>query len=440
MGTVATSGAQDPLTLTFLDPGLEERYQRTAGAESLNGFRMIALASGVIWALLAFVLPVATTLPAAVAGPIAQGMALLGFVVAAFSAWATTINRQHALSSSLTTANSIVILIIGSIGDVLPGYAVAAIMLLFIWGFVSRTRFVYAAMRTIIVAIAFAIAIYLYPATPILLVDVLFFIAGAIGTLLALRILERNRRQLFAQDLLIRQQSEELAIEAGKSEQLILNILPATIAARLRNGESTIADDYPSVTVLFGDIVGFTPTSARLTAHELIDLLSGLFSSFDDLVAEAGLEKIKTIGDNYMAVGGLFGDEDHASRIVRLGLAMLEEARRHEALGKPLELRIGVNSGPVSGGVIGTRKLAFDLWGDTVNVASRLQEVGPPGQIHLSEQTWLLVRDEFECEALGESELRGHASVKTYRVVAPIDHHAGGSPTRPITAGANPAS
>ena len=226
----------------------------------------------------------------------------------------------------------------------LPGYAVAAILLLFIWGFVSRTRFVYAAMRTVVVAIVFAVAIYLYPPTPILLVDVLFFIAGSIGTLVALRILERNRRQVYAQDLVIRKQSEELATEAAKSEELILNILPASIATRLRNGETTIADDYPSVTVLFADIVGFTPMSAHLTAHELIDLLSSLFSSFDDLVAQAGLEKIKTIGDNYMAVGGLFGDENHPHRIVSLGLSMLQEATRHEALSKPIELRVGCST------------------------------------------------------------------------------------------------
>jgi class 3 adenylate cyclase len=172
--------------------------------------------------------------------------------------------------------------------------------------------------------------------------------------------------------------------------------------------------------------------SARLSAHDLIELLSHLFSAFDDLVAEAGLEKIKTIGDNYMAVGGLFGDDDHASRVVKLGLAMLEEARHHQAHDKPLELRVGVHTGPVSGGVIGTRKLAFDLWGDTVNVASRLQEVGPPGQLHISEQTRLLVGDLFECEPLGESQLRGHAGMPTYRVIAPANLPPQPPPTEAI--------
>ena len=115
---------------------------------------------------------------------------------------------------------------------------------------------------------------------------------------------------------MIRQQSELLEAEMDKSEQLILNILPASIARRLRDGETTIADDYPAVSVLFGDIVGFTPLSAKLSAHQLIEMLSSLFSRFDDLVTEHGLEKIKTIGDNYMAVGGLSGEADHAVKLV----------------------------------------------------------------------------------------------------------------------------
>ena len=419
MAQAAPSGAQDPLTLAFLDGGLEDLYQKAAGAESLNGFRTIALASGVIWVIAAFLVPIATNLSPSFTVVVAQGMALASFVVVALSFWATTLDRQHALVSLLTSANGIVVLALALIADALPGYGVAATMLLFAWGFVSRTRFVFAALRTAVVAAAFVVAVYLYKGQASLVLDVLFFAAAALGTLLALRILERNRRQLFFQELVIRGQSEQLELEAAKSEQLILNILPASIARRLRDGARTIADDYPSVSVLFGDIVGFTPISAQLSAHQLIELLSRLFSRFDDLVAEHGLEKIKTIGDNYMAVGGLTGETDHAHRIVRLGLAMLAEAGRHEALGRPLQLRVGVHSGPVAGGVIGTRKLVFDLWGDTVNVASRLQEVGPPGRIHLSEASWLLVRDQFECEPLGESQLRGHSRMATFAVIGP---------------------
>jgi len=411
--------AQNLLTLRFLDVGLEEQYQVAAGDESRSGFRMIAIASAVLWTPIAFILPVATDLPPELAIPVGLAMSAISLVVVWLSGWANTLDRQHALASLLTSANGSVILVLALVGGALPGYGVAAIMLLLAWGFVSRTRFVYAALRTVVLGVAFVIAVALYAGPATLALDVLLFGAAAAGSLIALRIIERNRRQLFFQERVIRDQSERLAEEAAKSEQLILNILPASIAKRLREGERTIADDYPSVSVLFGDIVGFTPLAAQLSAREVIELLSRLFAGFDKLVAEHGLEKIKTIGDNYMVVGGLTdAHQDHALSVVRLGLAMLEEAEGHDALGR-MQLRVGVHSGPVIGGVIGTHKVAFDLWGDTVNVASRLQELGPPGRIHLSEATMKLVRDHFECEPLGESQLRGHSRMKTYAVIGP---------------------
>jgi adenylate cyclase len=173
----------------------------------------------------------------------------------------------------------------------------------------------------------------------------------------------------------------------------------------------------------YGDIVGFTPMSAQLGAGEVIDVLRHLFVDFDRLAAEHGVQKIKTIDDAYMAVGGITtrdaGDEGHAQTAVRLGLAMIEAAARHDALGRSLQLRVGIHSGPAVGGVIGTQRLAFDLWGDTVNVASRLQELAPPGRVLLTERTMLLIRDAFVCEPLGSSELRGHSRMETFAVVRP---------------------
>jgi class 3 adenylate cyclase len=314
-----------------------------------------------------------------------------------------------------------VIITLGAIAGALPGYGVAAATVLFAWGFVSRTRFIYAVMRTVVISVAFGIAVATYTGPTNLALDLLLFVASAVGALLALHIVERGRRRLFVQDLVIREQTEQLAGEIERSETLIHDILPASIAERLLDGERTIADDYPSVTVLFGDIVGFTPLAAQLGARDVIDLLRRLFVSFDRLAAQHGAVKVKTIGDNYMAVGGLTpGDTGHAPAIVRLGVSMLEEVARHEARGMPLELRIGVHSGPVVGGVIGTERLAFDLWGDTVNVASRLQELAPPGRVLVSERTMLLIRDRFTCEPLGARELRGHSRMNTYAVVGPI--------------------
>lgn len=420
LGVTPDRGAQHPVTLRFVDDGLEAGYQRAAGEESLGGFRVIAAASTVLWAVAAVLLPIATDLSPAVAVPVSIGMSSVSLAVFVSSRWAATLDRQHALASLLTSGNGIVILTLASVGDVLPGYGVAAVMLLFAWGFVSRTRLVFAALRTAVIAAAFIVAAMFYGGPGNLTLDGLLFVAVAVGTLLALRILERSRRQLFFQEAVIREQGARLEEEMAKSERLILNILPQSVSLRLRNGERTIADDYPSVSVLFADIVGFTPLAAGLRARQVIDLLSGLFSAFDELVTARGLEKIKTVGDAYMAAGGLDDrHDDHAVEVVRLGFDMLDEAARHEALGEPVRLRIGVHSGPAVGGVIGSRKLAFDLWGDTVNVASRLQELGLPGRIHVSSDTWHLVSDCFEAEPRGQTELRGHIGMQTYMILRP---------------------
>ena len=415
--SVASRGAQHSLTLSFVDPELEQRYQRDAGRESRAGFGAIALASGVVWAMATLLLPTATDLDASFAITIGAAMSLAGFAVAALSGWARTLDRQHSLATILTSANGIVILALALVGGALPGYGVAATTLLFAWAFVARTRFIYAAARTAVIAVGFVVAVGLYAGPFNLALDVLLFCAAAVGTLLALRIFESSRRRLYFQELVIRDQTALLEQESVKSEQLILNILPASIAARLRDGEESIADEYPMVSVLFADIVGFTPLASRLDPRGVVGMLSWLFSAFDDLVADRGLEKVKTIGDSYMAVGGLDGDPaDQAVRVVGLGLDMIEKAASRPIDGQELAVRIGVHSGPVVGGVIGSRKLAFDLWGDTVNVASRLEGLSKPGQVLVSEQTWKLVRQQFACEAQAESELRGHSAVRTFSI------------------------
>ena len=198
----------------------------------------------------------------------------------------------------------------------------------------------------------------------------------------------------------------------------MLNVLPGSIATRLLAGERAIADEYPSVTVLFADIVGFTPLTARLPAEELVGMLGRLFARFDELVAARGLEKIKTIGDAYMAAGGLPEPlDDHAARVVDLGLAMIDVATQESDRIADIRLRVGVHSGPVIGGVIGHRKFAFDIWGETVNIASRLESQGILGRVQVSAATWRKVEDLFEAEHRGPVRLRGYGPMETYMVV-----------------------
>ena len=193
--------------------------------------------------------------------------------------------------------------------------------------------------------------------------------------------------------------------------------MPASISDRLREGAEIIADEYAALSILFADIVGFTGVAAGCTPAEVIALLGGLYTRFDDLAAERGLEKIKTIGDSYMAAAGLPEPlADHAARAVDLGLAMIAAAGQPQDGLPAVRLCIGVHSGAAVGGVIGTRKFAFDVWGDTVNVASRLESQGQPDRVHISEATWEMVRDRFEFEARGALELRGRGPMSTYLV------------------------
>jgi adenylate cyclase len=206
-----------------------------------------------------------------------------------------------------------------------------------------------------------------------------------------------------------------------RADGLLLNILPASIAEQLKTDRRQIARHYDEASVLFADVVDFTPLAARLSASEIVDLLDRLFSDFDDLVDRHGVEKIKTIGDAYMVAAGVPRPRpDHAHALAALALEMAAVASRHRrADGGPISLRIGIESGPLVAGVIGRRKFIYDLWGDTVNVASRMESHGVPGRIQIGEPTYELIKDAFACEPRGEVQVKGKGSVRTWYVIGP---------------------
>jgi class 3 adenylate cyclase len=214
---------------------------------------------------------------------------------------------------------------------------------------------------------------------------------------------------------------EKLASEFDRAEGLLLNILPAAIAARLKDSPELIADEHPQVSVLFADIVNFTETSDKMAPADLVKTLNMAFSRFDALVEKHGCEKIKTIGDAYMVVSGLPEPRaDHADAMVALALDMIDVADEINASGDfPFSLRIGINSGPVVAGVIGERKFAYDLWGDTVNVASRMESHGQPGMIQITEATRAQLGDAVEVDPLGHVDIKGKGSMATYAVAGP---------------------
>jgi adenylate cyclase len=204
-----------------------------------------------------------------------------------------------------------------------------------------------------------------------------------------------------------------------RADTLLLNILPRSIAEKLKANPQTIADAFTSASILFADVVDFTPMAERVSPRQVVEMLDRLFGHFDTLADRYGLEKIKTIGDCYMVAAGIPSPRpDHAQSLAQVGLDMLEAVREHGALGSlGLELRIGINSGPVVAGVIGRKRFLYDLWGDAVNIAGRMQTEGTPGRIQITRATYELLNDEFSCEPRGTVPVKGKGSMETWYLV-----------------------
>ena len=209
---------------------------------------------------------------------------------------------------------------------------------------------------------------------------------------------------------------DELRAEKERSEALLLNILPRSIVERMRRGETVIADRVAEATVLFSDLVDFTSLAARVAPEETVALLGDIFSRFDALAARHGLEKIKTTGDGYMVAGGVPEERtDHAAAVAEMALAMLDAVEGiGRAVGRPLRLRVGLNTGTLIAGVLGTHKFVYDVWGDTVNTAKRMESYGLPGRIHVSATTRHALGEAFRFEPRGPLEVKGKGSMETY--------------------------
>jgi adenylate cyclase len=204
-----------------------------------------------------------------------------------------------------------------------------------------------------------------------------------------------------------------------QSDDLLHNILPDEIAARLKANTSMIADSFESASVLFADVVDFTPMSAGMSAADLVTLLNRIFTTFDAFVDELGLEKIKTVGDEYMVASGVpVPRKDHAEAVADLALRLRDHVASKEFEGRRIRLRIGINSGPVVAGIIGTHKFAYDLWGDVVNTASRMESEGLPGSIQISGSTFSLIEDRFVCERRGLIPVKGKGEMDTYILIS----------------------
>ncbi len=220
----------------------------------------------------------------------------------------------------------------------------------------------------------------------------------------------------------LEKKSNEIADALQKNEDLILNILPKSIADRMTGAQSSIAEHFSDASILFADLVGFTKIARAASPEQLVDLLGGIFSDFDALTDQLNLEKIKTIGDSYMIAGGVpEPSERHCDRMATMAILMQKHINQIPRFnGTEIQLRVGIHSGPVIAGVIGTRKFAYDLWGDTVNIASRMESHGLPGRIQVSEVVYEKLRDNFRFEERGIINVKGRGTMTTYWLISAL--------------------
>jgi class 3 adenylate cyclase len=409
--------ALHPVTLHFRDAAMEARFREAEGARSLRILRfamlagiVLVVAMGVaidlftsrelrgIESMTMFTLPAAALLLVGLAGTFAapvQRHAQAAVVVLSVLFAAAVVWGLRRLPIEFVTHRGFMLLLLH----------------LFTVHSLLRLRFLPAAL-----AGALSIVVYgglLAPSgilrTPDLARHVFWLCAANVWGMLICYQLDSSARRDFAA-------RAALDLERARSEGLLLNILPAAVATRLKDSREPIADHSDDVTVLFADIVGFTPLAARKQPAELVALLDRVFTEFDALARTHGLEKIKTIGDAYMAAAGLpEAQPDHALRAARMAVAMVDALRRVAAdTGEALHLRVGLHSGPVVAGVIGRSKFSYDLWGDTVNTASRMEATGVADRVQCSEATAAALGAALALEARGAIEVKGKGTMETF--------------------------
>ena len=411
-----------PLSLHFADAGLEQAFREEQARKLLKPFRAVVIALSlvviVIWALLPEMLPQVPHASARFATPMLVMLAMFAYAYA--RSYMQSFLRMQQLTL-LAGAWGLTVALV-SILSLLPrealegtGLAVIVLHTLNIYA-IMRMRFLRACLAALGIAAAY-LGYLRYNGTlegaDLLRHASVLLVTNLCGMVTTYQIDQSARREFIAMRL--------VGQERERSERLLLNILPAAIAERLKTSAESIADHSAEVTVLFADIVGFTPLSANKSPQELVRLLDRIFSAFDALAEKHGLEKIKTIGDAYMAAAGLPERRaDHAPAAARMAHDMLAAvARIAEETGEALALRIGLNSGPVVAGVIGRKKFIYDMWGDTVNTASRMESHGVPGAIHCSENTAVLLRPDFALSARGAISVEGKGDMRTFLLLPP---------------------
>jgi class 3 adenylate cyclase len=408
-----------PVTLRFTDSALEAEYLAEFARAGARHFRVIMPLGFLIY--LAPGLLIDLRNPAGFSTVLAIRLAAAPLLLAACAlGWAPPrlFARcwQGAMAAAITVIMlSVAAMIFGAPRSPLSPFRVMGIAIVILGGHtILLLRHGHATVAGALATIGFlagGIAAHTFSGLELTMSGIYLAIANVLG-FFGSRAFERYRRRDFVQRRLIDR-------ERARSERLLLNVLPEPIARRLKARPGAIADRFPEVTVLFGDIVGFTQLAHALPPEQLVAALDGVFSQFDDLAEQLGLEKIKTIGDAYMVVGGLPTERaDHAEAAAEMALGMRARLEATEfAGGRKLEMRIGIHTGPAVAGVIGKRKFSYDLWGDTVNTASRMESHGVAGAIQVSEATRAKLEGRYRLEPRGVVDVKGKGAMETWLLV-----------------------
>jgi class 3 adenylate cyclase len=432
---------RDRLTLRFENRELERAFQVDLGSRLVLQLRLGLLLAAGLWVttgmfliLIYAVDPISMAL--AVAVPLA--IVLVGAaIMPRFQSW----DAQQVVNGIINLAGGLSMIYIATQVAPVPEQLGTALILNAIFAFsVVRLGFVVGLAAQLPVLLWIGSLAWLGTYAEIGWFTV-FLVASGLGVAaFGAYMLESSSRARFLQRQSLADQGEALAREKAKSDHLLHTMVPASIADRLRDDPRVIADAIPDATVVFADLVGFTPIGSKMAPTELVEVLNELFGRFDLLAVEHGLEKIKTIGDGYMAVAGVpLPVSDHADRAVRFGLDIHRATDVLAAeLRMPLELRVGIHSGPLVAGVIGRDKLAYDLWGDTVNIASRMESQGLPGRVQVSEVTAQKLTAGVGLEPRGTIEVRGRGPMRVLLVSMP-DEAPAELPVAEASAAAEPA-
>jgi class 3 adenylate cyclase len=416
--------------LRFCDPRVEDEYQDWYLDTTRFYSRLGLIASVGIWTAVLVGLSLAIPDSFGRGGPYA-----LAAVAVVLLALATTARRSLRAWVPVATAFANAFAGLAAIGfaraivpdEDLPLAGMAMITLVFFGFVVFRLHPAVAAGAAATYVITFEVVLTVLvrddeiSTTWYWVTTVLVMTAYAAGLFICL-LVERQMREQCRNEVTIRRQAEVIDDERQRADALLLNILPEPVADRLKRSQDVIAERFDDVTVLFADLVDFTPLAASVDAAEVVQMLNAVFSRFDELVREHGVEKIKTIGDAYMAVGGIPRPRtDHAQVVADLALDMRDAISTIELGGRRVELRIGLASGPAIAGVIGNHKFAYDLWGDTVNTAARMESHGIPGEIQVSESTHDLLLRTHLMTARGVIEIKGKGPTPTWLLIGRSD-------------------